>query len=277
MASTMPAARRPALLPKLVLTAAAAALAGSTGGLSFLAGAGLRRSVPVSRVRLQAATDAPSGDFKVVYFDAYGRVESSRWLLVLAGKNYDDFRYPISFGTPGDFSTIKREEFDADQAAGKFDYGMNMIPVLEAGSFKLPQSKAIERYLAKKLGFMGSTLEEEAWVDAVNEHAGDIGAAFGNKESDEKWFKETLPAYLKKLEVTLPGSEGYAVGDKTSLADVAIYRLLKDVQPPYDASWQSDVESAYSSCPKVKAIVERLDKHEGLQKWIAERPKTTVG
>jgi len=222
-------------------------------------------------------TSPPGDKFKVVYFDAYGRIESSRWLLVLAGKDFEDFRYPISFGTPGDFSTIKRDEFLADQKAGAFDYGMNMIPVIESGDFKLPQSKAIERYLAKKLGMMGSTVEEEAWVDAINEHIGDIAAAFGKKESEEAWFKEGLPTFLGKLEKTLPGSTGFAVGDKTTLADVALYRLLRDPYPALEDAVVKDVDAALASCPKVQAIVERLDKNEALQKWMAERPVSTVG
>lgn len=221
-------------------------------------------------------TDAPAGPFKVVYFEAYGRAETARMMLAAAGEEFDDFRYPISFGTPGDFSTIKRDEFDADQAAGKFDYGMNMIPVIESGDFKLAQSKAIERYLAKKLGMMGATLEEEAWVDAINEHVGDIGAAYGSRESDEKWLKEAMPVYMKKLEVTLAGAPGFAVGDKVSLADFAIYRLLKDMQPAYDASFVADVEASYADCPKIKALVANMDGHTAVQKWLEERPKSTV-
>lgn len=263
------------LLPKLLVVAAVFVWASCSW--TFVTGPSHPARSSPAVARRAGATSAPGDKFKIVYFDAYGRVETSRWLLVLADKDYEDFRYPISFGTPGDFSTIQREEFDADQKAGKFEYGMNMIPVIESGDFHLPQSKAIERYLAKKLGMMGSTLEEEGWVDALNEHVGDIGAAFGKKESEQKWFDEVLPTYLQKLEKTLPGSDGFAVGSKASLADVAIYRLLKDVQPPYDAGFQPQVVKAYEACPKIKAIVERLDKHEGLQKWIAGRPKTTVG
>eukprot|EP00931_Biecheleriopsis_adriatica_P101957 TRINITY_DN769_c0_g1_i3.p1 TRINITY_DN769_c0_g1~~TRINITY_DN769_c0_g1_i3.p1 ORF type:complete len:283 (-),score=82.02 TRINITY_DN769_c0_g1_i3:43-846(-) len=262
---------------RVMLAAALMAFAGHLGSSFVSSLPGVRAPQRQYRTQLQGVTDTPGETFKVVYFDAYGRVETSRMLMVLAGKDYEDFRYPISFGTPGDFSTIKREEFDADQKAGKFEYGMNMIPVIESGEFRLPQSKAIERYLAKKMGMMGSTLEEEGWVDAINEHVGDIAAAYGKKESDDQWFSTGLPTFLAKLETTLPGSSGFAVGDKTSLADVAIYRLLKDVQPPFDASYEKDVTSAIDSCPKVKAIVDRLQNHEALQKWIAERPKTTVG
>merc|ERR1711972_1274982 len=95
-------------------------------------------------------------------------------------------------------------------------------------------------------------------------------------ESDEKWFKEALPIYLKKLEKTLPGVEGFAVGENVSLADVAIYRLLHDVQPPYDAKFDADVSSAFNDCPKLAAIMANMEKHEALQKWMKERPKPTV-
>merc|ERR1712187_379235 len=125
-----------------------------------------------------------------------------------------------------------------------------------------------------KLGMMGGTLEEEAWVDAINEHVGDISAAYEKKESDDKWFKDTLFSYMKKLENTLPGAEGFAVGNKVSLADVAIYRLLRDVQPPYDSKFDADVLAAYAECPKIGAVMANMEKHEALQKWMAERPKS---
>jgi glutathione S-transferase len=224
---------------------------------------------------MSTATAEPAGKFKVVYFEAYGRIETARTMLAMAGEDFEDFRYPISFGTPGDMSTMKRDEFDADQAAGKFDYGMNLIPVIESGNFRLPQSKAIERYIAKKLGMMGSTLEEEAWVDALNEHVGDISAAFGKKESDEKWFKETLPSYMKKLETALPGTQGFAVGDRATLADVAIFRLLRD-NAEWDSKWDTDIMASYADCPKIKAIMAAMDGHQGLQKWMKDRPKSTV-
>eukprot|EP00929_Paragymnodinium_shiwhaense_P001337 TRINITY_DN101562_c0_g1_i1.p2 TRINITY_DN101562_c0_g1~~TRINITY_DN101562_c0_g1_i1.p2 ORF type:complete len:275 (-),score=72.39 TRINITY_DN101562_c0_g1_i1:361-1185(-) len=267
--------QRPAPRLSTGLLAVAAVLYG--GANVFVPGGKLTSSPRLTRSTLRGLrTDAPSGPFKVVYFEAYGRVETSRMMLAMVGESFDDFRYPISFGTPGDFSTIKRDEFDADQNAGKFDYAMNLIPVIEAGDFKLAQSKAIERYIAKKVGMMGSSLEEEAWVDAINEHVGDIGAAFGKKESDEKWFKEVMPAYMKKLEVALVGSPGFAVGSKVSLADVAIYRFIKDMQPAYDAKFAADIDAAYSDCPQIKAIVANLDGHANLQKWLEERPKSTV-
>jgi len=217
------------------------------------------------------------------YFDGRGVAETSRMLFILAGKEYEDKRYSFSFGVPGDFSTIKREEFEADKAAGKLDVAMGKVPILSAGpDFSLPQSKAIERYLAGKFDFMGSTPEEAAWVDAVCEHVRDINDAyrskglFGMKDEEKKaqinkkWFGEELPTMLKKVEASLPGANGYAVGGKMSLADLVLFRLLRDTWPEKD----EDVAAAYVDCPKLSTVATTVGKHEGLKKWMEDRPKT---
>lgn len=223
----------------------------------------------------------PSGTFSLRYFDGRGVAETIRMIFVVAGQEFEDKRYPISFGVPGDFSTIKREEFEADRAAGKMEVSMGKVPVLDAGpSFSLAQSKAIERYLAGRFGLMGSTPEEAAWVDAVCEHVRDVNDAYRSKglfgmkdaekkaEIEKKWFAEELPTLLKKLDVAVPGTDGFAVGGKTSLADIVIFKLLKDTYA------DRDVATSYADCPKLGRIVSGMDKHKGLQKWIAERPKT---
>ncbi|CAJ1383024.1 unnamed protein product [Effrenium voratum] len=215
------------------------------------------------------------------YFDARGAAETVRLLFAAAGKEYKDLRYPISFGTPGDFSTIIRKEFEEDRDAGKMDISMGKVPVLDVDGFSLPQSKAIERYLARELGMMGSTPMEEALVDAMAEHVRDINDAYSRKglffmkdqekkaELQKKWYEEELPLLLSKLETALPGSDGFAVGEKVSLADIAIFKLLKDT---YDA----DVSAAYGECPKLKAIVSKVEKNKGIQTWLSERPETMI-
>lgn len=251
---------------------------------SFLGGpagsSGVRRGATVRR-RAAAPAGAASGGYTLRYFDGRGVAETARFLFVLAGEPYEDKRYSFSFGTPGDFSTIKREEFEADKAKGLLDIALGKVPILHVGpDFSLPQSKAIERYLAGRFGFLGETPEEAAWVDAVGEHVRDVNDAYRAKglffmkdadkkaEIEEKWFGEELPAFLKKIEASLPGDEGFAVGNKVSLADVLIFKLLKDT---YSGK---DVSAAYADCPKLSAIVAGLEKHEGLQKWLAERPET---
>jgi len=204
-------------------------------------------------------------------------------LFAAAGQEYEDNRYPLAFGSgvPGDFATVIRKEFDDDKASGKLDIALGKVPILHVGDFSLPQSKAIERYLARKLGMMGTTEEEEALVDAMAEHVRDINDAYNRKglffmkdeekkaELSKKWNEEELPDWLKKLEKALPGSDGFAVGSKTSLADVAIFKLLKD-------TFADDVSAAYDSCPKVKAIVGNIEKNDGITRWLKERPDTWV-
>jgi len=231
----------------------------------------------------RAATSGPAeGQYRLRYFDGKGVVETARMLFAIAGIDYEDKRYSVTFGTPGDFTTISRPEFDADKAAGRMDVAMGKVPILEnAGSeFMLPQSKSIERYLARKFGMMGSTEEEGAWVDAIGEHLRDINDVYNKKgmffmkdaekkaELQKTWFEQELPPMLQNLEKVLPGSAGFAVGSTLSLADVQLYKLLKDTYG------DQDISAAYASCPKLQAIVSKLQEHQGLQKWIAERPKT---
>merc|ERR1712187_75247 len=86
-------------------------------------------------------------------------------------------------------------------------------------------------------------------------------------EIEKKWFGEELPEFLKKLEVALPaGHEGFAVGDKTSLADVVIWKLIKEAK--------EDISAAYADCPKLSAIVAKVDGAEALQQWLTKRPVT---
>eukprot|EP00930_Biecheleria_cincta_P046198 TRINITY_DN31869_c0_g1_i1.p1 TRINITY_DN31869_c0_g1~~TRINITY_DN31869_c0_g1_i1.p1 ORF type:complete len:307 (-),score=72.15 TRINITY_DN31869_c0_g1_i1:244-1083(-) len=247
---------------------------------SFVPSCTSRRAKSAPQTIMWAApVGSPTGEFTLRYFDGRGVAEMARMLFALAGESYEDKRYKIIFGKPFDFSTMQREEFDADKAAGRLDVAMGKVPVLESGEFVLPQSKAIERYLAKRFGMMGSNLEEEAWIDALAEHVRDINDAYNKKgiffmkdeekkaELKAKWHTEELPGFLQKLESAIPGADGFAIGSKTSLADVCIYKLLKD-------TYDEDVSAAYSECPKLQSIVQSIDKHEKLQKWIAERPQT---
>ena len=57
---------------------------------------------------------------KLSYFDARGVAETTRYMLAVTKTPYEDFRYGLNFGTPGDFSTVQRPEFDAAKAAGAF-------------------------------------------------------------------------------------------------------------------------------------------------------------
>jgi len=217
---------------------------------------------------------------KLSYFDIRGLAEVTRLLFAGSKVDYEDKRYPLAFGTPGDFSTIQREEFDAAKAAGELAAGMGKVPILEYEGVKVGQSKAIERFVAKKVGMMGSSEIEELQIDALCCCVIDIKDAY--KAAKEKgkddmeaamktWFGESLPEWLAKVEATLPAAPGpWLVGSKMSYADVTFYYFLRDPKGFFD-----DVEGAakaLAGAPRLSAACEATFQDAGIADWVSKRP-----
>lgn len=103
-----------------------------------------------------------SSTYKLTYFAGRGLAETSRMLLKAAGQQFEDYRYPIEM-KDGQFS---RPEWDADKS--KFLY--EKIPVLEidGGKHVIAQSKAIERFLARRFNMFGSNDVEAAIIGKTN-------------------------------------------------------------------------------------------------------------
>eukprot|EP00927_Polykrikos_kofoidii_P013411 TRINITY_DN15847_c0_g1_i1.p1 TRINITY_DN15847_c0_g1~~TRINITY_DN15847_c0_g1_i1.p1 ORF type:complete len:250 (+),score=53.32 TRINITY_DN15847_c0_g1_i1:71-751(+) len=221
--------------------------------------------------------------YKLRYFDARGVIECSRCMFAIAGVPYEDARFGFSFGTPGDFSTIQRPEFDAAKASGELDAALGKVPVLEVDGMKLGQSKAIERYLARELGFMGATPMEAAQIDQHLENIVDFKAAYqkakgtqGEEEKKaalEKWFAEDMPNNLKLVEKSLPDAGGpWLVGSKLSLADLSYYLFLLSPKGYFDNT--EGARAAFQDCPRLKSALEAVDAVPELQAWIKSRPET---
>ena len=121
----------------------------------------------------QAMAAMENSRMKLSYFDARGVAETTRYMLAVTKTPYEDFRYGFTFGTPGDFSTVQRPEFDAAKAAGKLDANLGRLPLLEVDGQVFGQSKTIERFVAKRVGMMGATPIEEAQIDCICEHLRD--------------------------------------------------------------------------------------------------------
>lgn len=218
---------------------------------------------------------------KLQYFDIRGLAETSRMLLAIAKQEYVDARFDLSFGTPGDFSTIKREAFDTAKAGGELDASLGKLPFLEVDGVKIGQSKAIERYISREFGLMGSTPVEAAQIDAIAECAIDIKQAYqkvrGISDAAEKevgmtkWFAEDLPGMVVLVEKALGAGPGpFFVGDKISYADVVMYQLLAAPLGFFDNT--EGAAAAFAACPKIKAAMEATGANAELQEWIAKRP-----
>jgi glutathione S-transferase len=222
---------------------------------------------------------------KLNYFDIRGLAEVSRLMFAASKVAYEDFRYPLTFDTPGDFSTMHRDEFEKAKEQGAFDSALGKVPVLEYNGVKVGQSKAIERFIARKVGMMGSNEIEELQIDSLCCHVIDIkdeykAAKEAGKDDKEaamkKWFEETLPAKLALVEKSLPEAPGpWLVGEKISYADVTYYYFLKDPKGFFD-----DIEGAakaMATAPRIAAACEATFKDEGIAAWVNEkRPAGTA-
>ncbi|CAE8591411.1 unnamed protein product [Polarella glacialis] len=222
--------------------------------------------------------------YKLVYFNARGIAENARMLFAVAKQPFEDVRLSLTFGTPGDFSTIKRPEFDAAKAAGELDASLGKLG-LEVDGVKLGHSKAIERYLARELGLMGSSAMEAAQVDSLGETVRDIKDAYQKVRSiagaDEKklaldnWFAEGLPDWVKLVEKSVPAGPGpFLVGGKVSAADLSFYTLLLAPSGFFDNT--EGAKASFQSCPKIKAALEAVDALPQLQDYLSKRKVTPI-
>jgi Glutathione S-transferase, N-terminal domain len=94
-----------------------------------------------------------SKKIRLVYFDAKGVVEMTRIMLKIGGLEFDDARFSINVKEGGGFET---PEFAISKTAGELMANMDRAPVLQVGDVSIGQSKAIERYVAKKCNMMGN-------------------------------------------------------------------------------------------------------------------------
>ena len=99
-----------------------------------------------------------SSSYKLIYFAGRGLAETSRMLFKAAGQEFEDYRYPLTM-QDGQFT---RPEWDAD----KSKYIYEKIPVLEidGGKYTIAQSKAVERFLARRFNMFGNNDIEAALI-----------------------------------------------------------------------------------------------------------------
>ena len=93
---------------------------------------------------------------KLTYFNIRGLAETSRFLLSLGGEEYEDFRYPLEVIDMSKYE-MKKEEFDKDKGDGKLVTSLNKVPFLEVDGVIIPQSKSMERFLARRYNMMGTS------------------------------------------------------------------------------------------------------------------------
>ena len=228
-----------------------------------------------------ALATSSDGKFQLKYFNARGAAEGARLLFAIGEEDYEDVRFDI---TPG---TMESPAFKAAKESGELTMNLDRAPVLiTPDAVSIGQSKAIERFLARRFGLMGSSETQAAQIDCIVEHCRDVKDAQMRKrfsmfikdrteeekaDAQKEWFETDMPAMLSKIDACVNETgtaKGCAVGDSMSYADLAIFSLLKEAFPAY----QEATMKAAQNCPTLLDICETVSNNPKVSKWINERP-----
>uniref|UniRef100_A0A0N4ZE22 glutathione transferase n=1 Tax=Parastrongyloides trichosuri TaxID=131310 RepID=A0A0N4ZE22_PARTI len=196
--------------------------------------------------------------YTLTYFDLMGKGEVIRMLFNYAGVKFTDKR-------------ISRAEWPAIKEKQPF----GQLPVLEFDGKVLFQSRAIEKYLAKQFGLLGDDDFEAAQIDQYILSLDDVGNNLkplwgvtdeAKKEELKKQISNdhVIPA-LKRFEGFLhKNGNKFFVGNKLSLADLAIFHLLFYITKLFG-------DSILDSFKDLKSFMGRISEEEKLKPYLQTR------
>jgi glutathione S-transferase len=193
----------------------------------------------------------------LIYFPIRGRAELIRIVAATAGLDWQE--HPVTAGGA---------DFQALRDSGELPF--HQVPVwIEADGFRLAQSMAIARHLARGADLLGKTPREQALVDQLLGAYEDIRAgirplATSKPEERPKVRQDldtvTLPRWLGFLDRIIDG-RAFAVGEGLTLADLAIWYLLEmmgdlKLQAPLDGQPRLQAYAArIGATPRLAAYV----------------------
>ncbi|KAK3554709.1 hypothetical protein QTP70_032627 [Hemibagrus guttatus] len=195
-----------------------------------------------------------SGKVVLHYFNGRGKMESIRWLLAVAGVEFEE----VYLTTEEQFRKL------VDDGALLF----HQVPLVEMDGMKLVQTKAILNYIAGKYNLYGKDIKERLMIDMYSEGARDImdmimilpfsPADQKQKQLDKiqvKVKERSLPAYEKAL-----AQSQYLVGSQLSCADVHLLEatlMLEELFP-----------TILSTFPKLQEFQKRMKAIPAINKFL---------
>lgn len=197
---------------------------------------------------------------KIVYADFRGRAEKSRLILHAAGQQFEDYRFPA-------------DKFDEEKEKSP----NKKLPYLEVDGNKIPQSQAMDRFLAREFNMMGATNFENFLIECVHDECSDmyselIKLYFEKDETKKAELKtallgEKIPAFLKVMDmyITKNNKKGHVFGDKLTLADIAVFDIMDNLVQ-FDSG-------CMAKCPKVKEVYDTVAAVDNLKSYLSTRPK----
>ncbi|KAJ1979442.1 hypothetical protein H4R35_001517 [Dimargaris xerosporica] len=151
------------------------------------------------------------------------------------------------------------------------------VPVLyehlpNGETFVLPESRAIERYLAIKFDLYGSTAHENALLDSyisqLDEVALRLMISIAGKEELRAPFKELFQQaadhlFTKHGEILTKNGTGHYLGDQTTWADLSLYFLFTKIR---DTGFYSD--SLKAKAAPIEKLASTLEQDPNVQRYL---------
>ncbi|KAF9215403.1 hypothetical protein BGZ59_001463 [Podila verticillata] len=218
-----------------------------------------------TNLALAAAAAATTSDIKyrVLYLKLHGVAATTRAILAISGAEWESI-YPT------------------DWAVQKKQVPLGVMPVLyethqESGLIlEIPESEAIERYLARKFLLFGQDLWEETAINVFYSSSNAVMAhyvtkvllAFPDTKSREleKFVTKEVPAWIEQHEKWLGrnGLNGHYVGDQLSIADIrSVICLDRYISLPECKGLFSDEKT-----PGLFKLKSTLEQNERYWAWI---------
>jgi len=197
----------------------------------------------------------------LTYFNGRGLGEIPRLLLKEAGVEFEDRRV---------------EKLDELKASDVLAFGQ--VPLYEEvaphGTFRIVQSQAIARHIARQHHLYGNSPHDSAKIDLIVDGLRDIfvaerTASKGDDAAKAAFKTDALPKWLGHFEKLLHSNgqgQGYFVGDSLSWADIATFHTFWTLSQLYPGSLEA--------FPLLKAHLARIGSRPRIDAWVKARPQT---
>ncbi|XP_018423200.1 PREDICTED: glutathione S-transferase P 1-like [Nanorana parkeri] len=201
-------------------------------------------------------------EFVLTYFPLRGRGEPIRLLLADNGARWTE-------------DVIQLPDWFAGKCDLKKEAVFGQLPQFRDGELVLYQSNTILRYLGRKFVIAGSSDQEIAVIDMVNEGVEDLRLKFSRfmffeYETGKEKYEKDLPTHLSAFEKILSkNSNGtkFLVGDKISYADYNLLDLLHLHLHVFPDS--------LSSFPLLTAYIDRISSRSDLSDYLKSEDRNS--
>ncbi|XP_066496636.1 glutathione S-transferase-like [Tiliqua scincoides] len=193
---------------------------------------------------------------KLYYVQGRGKMESIRWLLAVAGVEFEE----QFIQTKEDLEKLRSDGFLLFQ----------QVPMVEIDGMKMVQSRAILNYIAAKYNLHGKDLKEKALIDMYVEGTTDLMGMimllpFQPIEDKQKQLALIIerattryfPVYEKVLK---DHGQDFLVGNHLSFADVQLIEAILMVE-----ELKSD---SLSKFPLLQAFKARISNTPNIKKFL---------